>query len=61
MRTRDAKGGYTPHLSPGDGTGFSNVPVKDAQTHQRESDRADDAGNVKAIHYAARERPVKRG
>lgn len=58
MRTRTAKGCYTEHLSPGDGTGFSNVPVQDAQTHQRESDRASE--DVQGIDYTTRMRPVKR-
>lgn len=31
MRTRHATGRYTPHNTPGDGTGFSRVPESDAQ------------------------------
>lgn len=58
MRTRDDSGAYTPHLSPGDGTGFSNVPVKDAQTHQASCDTASD--DVQGIDYRSRTRPVQR-
>lgn len=58
MRIRDTKGCYTEHLSPGDGTGFSNVPVQDAQTHQASCDDATD-GEQSAINYRSRTRPVR--
>lgn len=58
MRTRDHRGAYTPHLSPGDGTGFSNVPVEDAQTHQADCD-AVEGGEQDGIDYRSRTRPVR--
>lgn len=48
---------YT-HLSPGDGTGFSKVPVQDAQTHQGNATKA--SGEVSKSNYETRMRPVRR-